>query len=154
MTAVDNGGKRTILFVCGHNAGRSQMAEAFLNKMAAERSMPVTAESAGTAASAEINPAARAAMAEVGLFMEGQQPKLLTAEMAARANRTITMGCGVDVAACPAKFMVTEDWNLDDPAGQPIQRVREIRDEIRRRVEQLLNEIETEYRHSAKDAAN
>ena len=144
MTAAANPLKKTILFVCGHNAGRSQMAEAFLNAMAQERGLPVNAESAGTGPSAEINSAARAAMAEVGLTMEAQHPKLLTAEMAARADRTITMGCGVDVAACPAKFMITEDWGLDDPAGQPIEKVREIRDKIRNRVERLLDGLGAE----------
>ncbi len=132
---------KTILFVCGHNAGRSQMAEAFLNRLARERGLYVQSESAGTGPADRINPAAKAAMEELGLSMEAQHPKVMTQEMVNRAERIITMGCGVDVAACPAKFLVTEDWGLDDPAGQPVETVRRIRDEIRDRVETLLNEV-------------
>ncbi|HEY3267593.1 MAG TPA: arsenate reductase ArsC [Armatimonadota bacterium] len=130
---------KTVLFVCGHNAGRSQMAETLLNHMAQKQGLAVRAESAGTGPSDEINPAARAAIEELGLSMDGQTPKVMTQEMVDRADRVITMGCGVDVAACPAKFLVTEDWGLDDPAGQPIECVRRVRDEIRARVETLLN---------------
>src|SRR5690349_17586720 len=101
---------KTVLFVCVHNAGRSQMAEAFTNHLARERGLPVQAVSAGTAAGQIINPIASEVMREAGVPMEGQAPKQLTTEMAASADRTITMGCGVDVEACPAKFLVTEDW--------------------------------------------
>ena len=142
MRAVDRSARMTVLFVCGHNAGRSQMAEAFLNRMAVDRRLSVRAESAGTQPSDRINPAAAEVMAEVGISLDGQFPKMLTPEMAARADRSITMGCGVDSAACPAAFMVTEDWGLDDPAGQPIERVRQIRDEIQSRVSRLLDELE------------
>ena len=133
---------KTVLFVCVHNAGRSQMAEAFLNRLAAERKLPIQAESAGTLAGAQINPVARTVMAEIGISLDGQQPKLLTQAMAERADRIITMGCGVDAAACPARIHVTEDWGLDDPAGQPLEKVRAIRDQIRQRVETLLQELE------------
>lgn len=131
----------TILYVCVHNAGRSQMAEAMTNHIAALRNLNVRAESAGTVAGARLNPAAIQVMAEIGISMEGHTPKQLTQEMADRADRIITMGCGVDADACPARIMVTEDWGLDDPAGAPIETVRRIRDEIRARVEEVLNEL-------------
>lgn len=130
---------KTVLFLCVHNAGRSQMAEAFLNRMAADRGLSIRAVSAGTAGGKRLNPMAVQAMAEVGIDMSGQEPKLLTQAMADEADRIITMGCGVDAAACPARFLVTEDWGLNDPAGQPIERVREIRDQIRVRVEALIS---------------
>jgi arsenate reductase len=132
---------KTVLFVCVHNAGRSQMAEAFVNHFAQERGLPIRAESAGTVGGKQLNPLAVAAMAEVGIAMDGQTPKLLTQEQVDRATRTITMGCGVDADACPARVLFTDDWGLDDPAGQPIETVRIIRDQIRERVEQLLTEI-------------
>jgi arsenate reductase (thioredoxin) len=133
---------RTVLFVCVHNAGRSQMAEAFVNHLAAERDLPVRGLSAGTAAGSQINPLARAVMAEVGISMEGQTPKQLTQKMADAADRIITMGCGVDAEACPARIPLSEDWGLDDPAGQPVEKVREVRDQIRWHVEELLDEME------------
>jgi arsenate reductase len=132
---------KTVLFVCVHNAGRSQMAEAFTNHLAAERGIPVRALSAGTMAGERVNPAAQQVMAEVGIPMDGQKPKQMTQEMAKAADRIITMGCGVDADACPALFYVTEDWGLDDPAGQPVEKVREIRDQIRERVEAMLSEM-------------
>lgn len=117
------------------------MAEAFLNRLASERGLPVRALSAGTTPGTRIHPAAAQAMAEIGIPIEGQQPKLLTQGMADSADRIITMGCGVDTSACPARLLVTEDWGLDDPADQPVEKVREIRDEIRKRVEALLHQI-------------
>ena len=131
----------TILYVCVHNAGRSQMAEAITNRLAQERGLPVQAESAGTVAGTEINPIAVQAMDEIGIPMTGQSPKQMTQEMVARAQQVITMGCGVDAEACPARFILTDDWGLDDPKGAPIEKVREIRDEIRRRVDSLLSEF-------------
>jgi len=135
---------KTILFVCGHNAGRSQMAEAFLNRLARERGVPARALSAGTQPADAVNPAAAAVMAEAGISLEGHEPKVLSQEMVDAADRIITMGCGVDVAACPARFLVTEDWGLEDPAGRPLDEVRRIRDEIRVRVERLLAETSGE----------
>jgi protein-tyrosine-phosphatase len=120
-----------VLFVCVHNAGRSQMAEAYARHFGLE------AESAGTIGGKELNPMAVQVMAEDGVPMEGQRPKLITQEMVDRADRIISMGCGVDAAACPAKFILTEDWELDDPAGQPIDNVRAIRGQIKARVLQL-----------------
>ncbi len=132
----------TILFVCVHNAGRSQMAEAFLNHVARVRGLNLRRASAGTMGGKNLNPMAIAAMAELGIDLTSQSPKLLTQSMADEADRIITMGCGVEADACPAKFLVTEDWGLDDPAGQPIETVRHIRDQIADRVKLLMSQIE------------
>jgi arsenate reductase len=134
-------GKRWVLFVCVHNAGRSQMAAALFNRMASDRNLDVRAGSAGTVAGSKVNLTAVEAMAEIGIDMSAAQPKQLSQEMVDEAARIITMGCGVDAEACPARFLVTEDWGLDDPAGQPIEVVRRVRDEIARRVAALLDEI-------------
>lgn len=128
-----------VLFVCVHNAGRSQMAEAILNRMASGRGLPFQAESAGTVGGKSINPIAAKAMEEIGISMDGQRPKLLTQSMADDADLIVTMGCGVDADACPARILISEDWGLDDPAGQPIETVRRIRDEIREKVGELLD---------------
>jgi len=130
-----------VLFVCVHNAGRSQMAEALTNHLAKQKGLDVTGESAGTVGGKILNPMAVVAMAELGISMEGQTPKLMTQQMANEADKIISMGCGVDAEACPAKFLLTEDWGLDDPAGQPIEKVREIRDDIARRVEAMLDGV-------------
>ena len=132
---------KTILYVCVHNAGRSQMAEALTNYRAKERGLDVCGLSAGTVGGKALNPMAVQALEEMGISMAGQTPKLLDQATADGADRIISMGCGVDAAACPARFILTEDWGLDDPAGQPIERVREIRDEIDARVKALLDEL-------------
>ena len=132
---------KRLLFVCVHNAGRSQMAQAMANHLASEKGLAVTAESAGTVGGKVLNPVAVQVMAEIGISMEGQEPKFLTPEMVAEADEIISMGCGVDAEACPTKFLLTEDWELDDPAGQPIEVVRTIRDQIRQRVEAKLDEV-------------
>ncbi len=132
---------KTVLFVCGHNAGRSQMAEAWLNHLAQARGLPVRAISAGTGPADRINSMALDAMQEIGISMEGHFPKTMTHEMVDSADRVISMGCGVDVVACPSKFLLTEDWALDDPADQPIETVRAIRDSIIERVDALLEEL-------------
>lgn len=132
---------KTILYVCVHNAGRSQMAEAFTNHLAKDRGLAVQGLSAGTVAGSEINPVALAVMSELNISMQGQRSKQLTQELADQADRIITMGCGVDAEACPARIHLSEDWGLDDPKGQPIEKVREIRDQIRLKVEALLTEI-------------
>jgi arsenate reductase (thioredoxin) len=131
-----------VLFVCVHNAGRSQMAQAFFNRLAQERGMDAVAESAGTAPGERVNPVAAQAMAEVGISLEGQEPRRLTPEVAAQAGRIITMGCGVDAEICPAGTYISEDWQLPDPHGQPIDGVRVVRDAVRQRVEGLLDEID------------
>lgn len=132
---------KTVLFVCVHNAGRSQMAEALVNRRAAERGLAVRAESAGTEAGSAVNPMAAQAMAEIGIPLDGHFPKLLTQEMADRADLKVTMGCGVDADACPARIYFTEDWGLDDPKGQPLETVRAIRDQIREKVDALLDRM-------------
>jgi len=132
---VDSAAGKKALFVCVHNSGRSQMAEAFFNALAPEGACAI---SAGTQPSRELNPAAVQVMAEVGIDISGRRPKLLTAEMIESADRIITMGCGV-AESCPVGLTIAEDWALDDPAGQSIDKVREIRDEIRRRVQALLD---------------
>ena len=125
---------KNVLFVCVHNAGRSQMAEAFLN---AAESAAVHAESAGTLPTERINPVVAEAMLEHGIDISGNIPKVITQEMADYAHVIISMGCAID-DACPATFLPAEDWGLDDPAGQPIETVRRIRDQIRMKVAELL----------------
>ena len=123
----------TVLFVCVHNAGRSQMAAGWLRHLAGDR---VEVLSAGSAPAGSINPVAVEAMAEVGIDIAGQQPKLLSDGAVQQSDVVITMGCG---DACPfypgTRY---EDWALDDPAGQGIDAVRPIRDEIKGRVEALI----------------
>ena len=133
--------EKQVLYVCVHNAGRSQMAEAFTRALSRGR---VRGVSAGTEPGERVNPRAVEVMGELGIDMGGQQPRLLTAEMIASADRVITMGCGVS-ESCPALLGgPMEDWGLDDPAGQPPEKVRQIRDQIRARVEALLRELEGE----------
>ena len=126
------------VFVCIHNSGRSQMAEAFLKKLGAGK---IVAESAGTEPGAELNPQAVAAMEEIGYDMSSHYPKVMTMEMVDSADRIITMGCGVNSATCPAVFVPSEDWGLEDPKGQPVEKVREIRDQIKAKVENLITEL-------------
>ena len=126
-----------VLFVCTHNAGRSQMAEAFFNQMAKGKAKGF---SAGTQPADKVNPIVVEAMREVGLDVSNQKPKMLTFEMVESADRVITMGCGVE-GVCPASFVPTEDWELEDPEGKPIERVRQIRDEVKARVEGLIKEL-------------
>lgn len=137
---------KRVLFVCVHNAGRSQMAEAFFNQLAAERCLSVRAESAGTEPAERVNPTVVAAMREVGIDLLGKTPKLLTNAMVQQADRVITMGCAPDASSCPALVVTNvEDWALTDPAGKPLPEVRQIRDEIRRRVAELVGD----YAHQA-----
>jgi arsenate reductase len=133
---------KTILFVCVHNAGRSQMAEAILNERASGRGLNVRGISAGTRAAQAVNPQAVAAVEELGISMANAKPKQLTPELIAKADRIVTMGCGGDADECPAGFLVTEDWGLDDPAGQPIEIVRAIRDQIVLKIDQLLDTLQ------------
>ena len=114
------------------------MAEAFVNHLALLHGLEFRASSAGTLGAGSLNPVAVEVMAEVGIDMSGHVPKILTPELVVRAQKVISMGCGVDADACPTRFMVTEDWGLDDPAGQPIETVRQIREQIKARVETLL----------------
>ena len=128
--------KPTVLFVCVHNAGRSQMAAGFMNSLGAGR---VEVLSAGSAPKDSINPIAVQAMQEVGIDISKNVPKVLTPEAVQESDAVITMGCGDACPFYPGKRY--EDWVLDDPAGQGIESVRVIRDEIKKRVEQLLSEL-------------
>lgn len=128
--------KPSVLFVCVHNAGRSQMAAGWLRHLAGDA---VEVRSAGSAPADQINPVAVAAMAEVGIDITGQTPKILTHEDAEASNVVITMGCGDVCPYFPGQRH--EDWKLDDPAGQGIDAVRPIRDEIRDRVQALVDDL-------------
>jgi len=125
-----------VLFVCVHNAGRSQMAAALLESHAAGR---VAVRSAGSTPAGELNPAVVAAMAELGIDVSAESPKGLTEEAVREADVVITMGCGDACPVFPGKRYL--DWELPDPAGLPVEAVRPIRDEIDRRVRALLDEL-------------
>ncbi|MCU1438458.1 MAG: heat-shock protein HtpX [Naasia sp.] len=128
--------KPTVLFVCVHNAGRSQMAAGFLEALAGDR---VQVLSAGTAPKDQINPIAVEAMAEEGIDIAGRSPQVLSTEAVQESDVVVTMGCGDECPYFPGKRY--EDWELADPAGKDLPIVREVRDEIRRRVEALLSEL-------------
>ena len=126
----------SVLFVCDHNAGRSQMAAGFLAHLAGDR---IEARSAGSAPAETVNPAAVEAMAEIGINISDQSPKILTPDTVETSDVVITMGCG---DACPVFPGVSyRDWALDDPAGKGVDAVRPIRDEIKARVEALIAEL-------------
>ena len=127
----------TVLFVCVHNAGRSQMAAGYLQHLAGDT---IEVLSAGSQPADQVNPVAVAAMAEEGIDIAGEQPKVLTPESVQASDVVVTMGCGDECPFFPGKRY--EDWKLDDPAGQGIEAVRPIRDEIRRRVEELIASLE------------
>jgi len=129
-------GPPTVLFVCVHNAGRSQMAAALLARYAGER---VRVRSAGSEPAEQLNPAVVEAMAEVGIDLAAQTPKLLTRGAVEAADVVITMGCGDACPVFPGKRYL--DWALTDPAGRPVEEVRPIRDEIDRRVRALLADL-------------
>ena len=126
----------TVLFVCVHNAGRSQMAAALLNHYGMGR---IDVRSAGSAPGDQINPAAVLVMEEWGMDLFDAQPKLLDPRVVEHSDVVVTMGCGDTCPIFPG--VKYEDWVLDDPAGQPVERVREIRDEIDRRVRKLMSEV-------------
>ncbi|WP_404438683.1 arsenate reductase ArsC [Microbacterium aerolatum] len=128
--------KPSVLFVCVHNAGRSQMAAGFLRDIAGDR---IEVRSAGSMPADQINPIAVDAMAELGIDITAEQPKVLTTEAVQASDVVITMGCGDACPFFPGKRY--EDWKLDDPAGQGIDSVRPIRDDIRGRIEQLVSEL-------------
>ncbi|WP_280411939.1 arsenate reductase ArsC [Nocardia asiatica] len=133
--------KPSVLFVCVHNAGRSQMAAGFLTHLAGDA---IEVRSAGSAPADTVNPAAVEAMAEVGIDISGQNPKILTPDTVETSTVVITMGCG---DTCPYFPGVDyRDWKLDDPAGRGIHAVRPIRDEIRTLVEDLISELAPDAR--------
>ena len=127
----------SVLFVCVHNAGRSQMAAGFLSHLAGDR---VGVRSAGSAPGDQVNPAAVEAMREVGVDISEARPKVLTTDAVQASDYVITMGCGDACPVFPGKQYL--DWVLEDPAGQGVEAVRPIRDEIRSRVEALVAEID------------
>jgi arsenate reductase (thioredoxin) len=128
--------KPSVLFVCVHNAGRSQMAAGYLNRLSGGQ---IEVRSAGSEPGDKINPVAVQAMAEEGIDIAAERPKILTAEVVKASDVVITMGCGDSCPYYPGKRY--EDWVLDDPAGQDLDGVRPIRDQIRRRVEDLIGEL-------------
>jgi arsenate reductase len=125
---------KTVIFACVHNAGRSQMAAAFFNKLADPTA--ARALSAGTIPGDRVHPEVVAVMQEEGIDLSGARPQLLTRDLAAEAQLLVTMGCGDECPFVPG--VRRDDWPLDDPKGQPIERVRAIRDDIRARVEALI----------------
>lgn len=129
----------SVLFVCVHNAGRSQMAAGFLTALAGDR---IEVRSAGSAPADQVNPAAVEAMAEVGIDISAENPKILTVDAVQASDVVITMGCGDTCPIFPGKSY--RDWVLEDPAGQGIDAVRPIRDEIKTKVEALIAELTTE----------
>jgi arsenate reductase len=127
---------KEVLFVCVENAGRSQMAEAFANKYGQGK---LTAQSAGIKLAPQVNPVVVEAMKEKGIDISNNKPKMLTQEMANQADLIVTMGCGGS-DFCPGPFLKENvDWALEDPKGKSIDKVREIRDEIERRVQKLIS---------------
>lgn len=132
--------KASVLFVCVHNAGRSQMAAGYLQHLAGDR---VEVRSAGSAPGNSVNPAAVAAMAEEGIDISAATPKILTDEAVEASDYVITMGCGDACPFFPGKTYL--DWVLEDPAGQGVEAVRPIRDEIRGLVENLIAEIDAKF---------
>ncbi len=140
---------KKVLFVCAHNSGRSQMAEAFFNYYAAGKAEAV---SAGTQPASHIDQTVVKAMREIGIDISSRHAKALTSEMLDSADRVITMGCSSE-GICPATYIPTEDWQLEDPEGQSIDKVRAIRDEIETRVKRLIEESEVNReRKNAKTA--
>ncbi|MBF8268196.1 MAG: protein-tyrosine-phosphatase family, putative arsenate reductase [Dehalococcoidia bacterium] len=128
---------KRVLFICVHNSGRSQMAEAFLKHLAQGS---VEADSAGTIPSERVNPVVAQVMSERGIDVSLNSPRLLTQEMVDRADRVITMGCSIE-EACPALFIPSEDWGLEDPEGKPLAEVRRIRDQIEEKVRFLIADL-------------
>jgi len=126
---------KKVLFICVHNAGRSQMAEAFFNQMAKGKAKAI---SAGSQPADKVNPVVVKVMQEAGINISHNKPKLLTLEMMEGIARAITMGCE---NTCPLTTVPTEDWQLEDPEGKPIERVKQIRDEVKARVEKLIKEL-------------
>ncbi|KJL22501.1 Arsenate-mycothiol transferase ArsC1 [Microbacterium oxydans] len=133
---TDTTPRPSVLFVCVHNAGRSQMAAGFLRDIAGDR---IEVRSAGSMPADQINPIAVEAMSELGIDITAEQPKVLTTEAVQASDVVITMGCGDACPFFPGKRY--EDWKLDDPAGQGIDAVRPIRDDIRARIAQLVSEL-------------
>jgi arsenate reductase (thioredoxin) len=137
MTSPITSPVTSVLFVCVHNAGRSQMAAGFLSHLAGDR---IEARSAGSVPADQVNPAAVEAMREVGVDLSAAEPKALTTDAVQTSDYVITMGCGDVCPVFPGKKYL--DWALEDPAGKGVEAVRPIRDRIRSRVEALIAEID------------
>jgi protein-tyrosine-phosphatase len=133
----------SVMFVCVHNAGRSQMAQGFLTALAGDR---VEVRSSGTMPAEQINPSAVAAMAELGIDISNQQPKVLTDEDVRASDYVITMGCGDACPFYPGKKYL--DWKLEDPAGKDVASVRPIRDQIQAMVQELVAEIDQRQKNT------
>jgi arsenate reductase len=127
---------KKVVFVCTHNAGRSQMAETFFNLLASGKAI---ATSAGVAPEEHVGPQSTKAMLEIGIDIRHKKPQLLTADIIKDADRVINMGCHIEEAGVTID-VPTEDWALDDPKGKPMDEVRQIRDRIRAKVEELIRE--------------
>jgi arsenate reductase len=136
--------KPSVLFVCVHNAGRSQMAAGFLTHLSGGQ---VEVRSAGSIPGDQVNPSAVAAMAEVGIDISAQTPKTLTTDAVQASDVVITMGCGDACPIFPGKRYL--DWDLEDPAGQGVEAVRPIRDEIKARIQALLTELLSDQSHES-----
>ncbi|WP_026554896.1 arsenate reductase ArsC [Arthrobacter sp. 35W] len=136
MNTTGTAKKPSVLFVCVHNAGRSQMAAAYLTALS---NGAIEVRSAGSAPADSVNPAAVAAMAEEGIDMSAEIPKVLTVEAVKESDVVITMGCGDTCPIFPGKRY--EDWELEDPAGQGVESVRPIRDEIKARIQALIADL-------------
>lgn len=128
--------KPSVLFMCVHNAGRSQMAAGYLQSLAGGR---IDVRSAGSSPGATVNPVAVEVMAEEGIDISTEQPKIITPDAVQASDVVVTMGCGDECPYYPGKTYV--DWEFDDPAGQPLEEVRRIRDDIKHRVEALVTEL-------------
>ncbi|MHA7282717.1 arsenate reductase ArsC [Arthrobacter sp. TMS2-4] len=136
VTTTPDQKKPSVLFVCVHNAGRSQMAAAYLNHLSAGR---IEVLSAGSQPADQVNPAAVEAMREEGIDITAETPKILTTDAVKASDVVVTMGCGDECPYFPGKRY--EDWVLEDPAGKGVESVRPIRDEIRGRIQQLISEL-------------
>jgi arsenate reductase len=128
---------KKVLFICVQNSGRSQMAEAIFNHMANNKARGI---SAGTSPAEQVNPEVVKVMEEIGISMKDRSPKLLTPEMFKDVDLAVTMGCGAE-GVCPASFIKSDDWNIEDPKGKSLEEVRRIRDEIRGRVADLIENL-------------
>lgn len=135
-----------VLFVCANNAGRSQMAEAFLNRRAEDGDLDIYAESAGTLGAGALNSVVARSMEDAGISMETYRPKQITSEMIERASRIVLIGHGVDGERGANKFVASDRWEIPDAAGEPMGTVTMIRDRISAKVDELLDELKVRKR--------
>ena len=133
--------EKNILFVCVENARRSQIAESIFNELAKKKGLKVRPISAGTMPSKQVDPRVVQVLEEIGMKVKNQKPKSLTNKMISKSDKIITMGCSAR-EVCPSIFIdKTVDWNIEDPKDKPIEKVREIRDVIKAKVEELLRQL-------------